>query len=306
MAFSSGFSAGLQIGRDRLDRKISEQRAKMAADELELAKRMQDWRESDAGANRDERSRIEAQRIKEMEEERRARAEEATAKRYDTRMAGITGQIRQMRADKDQYQANLDRRMDRIYRNSEHGASGGSGGKAAAAYRTVRREDPETGETITERYPIAVPEQGGMAQTQPTAAAEMDPVAATAAAEIKQRQQNIANMKVRKATEGNGGFFGFNTWQDDIDDEQAAIDRLQPLVGSPAQAQQAPSAPQAAPRQLPPAIQQQYDAQMAAPQKNPEAGAAPTGVRMLAPGGQVGMIPADQVEAALKKGYRRG
>lgn len=297
MSFSDGFASGLQLGnnikRNKLDREMLEWRKQQAADELSLNKGVADAR-TEALAN-DMRLRQEDMTLRQQQfaADNAKDARDFSARRGDAIMGGINsalGGARQNRAYAEQIKALK--------------AGGGAAAKPQA-YRTVRRSDPDTGEEITERYPIAVPEQGGMAQT-PAPATEMDPTAAAAAAEIKQRQQNIANMKVRKATEGNGGFFGFNTWQDDIDDEQAAIDRLQPLVGSPAQAQQAPSAPQAAPRQLPPAIQQQYDAQMAAPQKNPEAGAAPTGVRMLAPGGQVGMIPADQVEAALKKGYRRG
>ena len=298
MAFSSGFSAGLQLGnnikRNKLDREMLDWRKQQAADELAFNKGVADARAEAVGADLKLRQEDLADRKANTAADNARLDADSSWRRQSAIMGGINSALGGARQNRE-YAAQIKALK----------AGGGASAKPQA-YRTVRRSDPDTGEEITERYPIAVPEQGEMAQTQPTAAAEMDPVAATAAAEIKQRQQNIANMKVRKATEGNGGFFGFNTWQDDIDDEQAAIDRLQPLVGSPAQAQQAPSAPQAAPRQLPPAIQQQYDAQMAAPQKNPEAGAAPTGVRMLAPGGQVGMIPADQVEAALKKGYRRG
>lgn len=297
MAFSSGFSAGLQLGnnikRNKLDREMLDWRKQSAADDLAMRKQLADQRAQEIAADLKLRQEDLADRKANTAADNARLDADSSWRRQSAIMGGINSALGGARQNRD-------------YAEQIKALKAGGGAAAKPqAFRTVRREDPDTGEVTTERYPIAVPEQGGAAQAS-APATEMDPAAAAAAAEIKKRQQNIANMKVRKATEGNGGFFGFNTWQDDIDDEQAAIDRLQPLVGSPAQAQQAPSAPQAAPRQLPPAIQQQYDAQMATPQNNPQAGAAPAGVRMLAPGGQVGMIPADQVEAAMKKGYRRG
>ena len=180
MAFSSGFSAGLQLGnnikRNKLDREMLDWRKQQAADELAFNKGVADARAEAVGADLKLRQEDLADRKANTAADNARLDADSSWRRQSAIMGSLgsaLGGARQNRAYAEQIKALK--------------AGGGASAKPQA-YRTVRRSDPDTGEEITERYPIAVPEQGGMAQTQPTAA---DPTAILARKRIEEAEQEI-------------------------------------------------------------------------------------------------------------------
>lgn len=242
MSFAQGFSAGAaladSIKREKLDREMLTLRKQQAADDIELRKQLAAQRAQqvadDLALRRDDLT-LRRDDLGFRRENAAAGNARADAQLSANRMNAIMGQFGRMRADKEQHQANIDRRMDRIYRNSEHGASGGAGGKAGA-WRTVRREDPETGEVTTERYPIEAPTAGAAQQPLPPT----DPTAAAAQAEIKKLQAQIGANNIAIAKGDNRDGF-WNNWSLPRTGEnvnlQKQIDALTPLAGLPAPSQ---------------------------------------------------------------------
>lgn len=255
MAFSSGFSAGLQLGnnikRNKLDREMLDWRKQSAADDLAMRKQLADQRAQEIAADLKLRQEDLADRKADTAADNARLDADSSWRRQSAIMGGLGSALAGARQNRD-------------YAEQIKALKAGGGAAAKPqAFRTVRREDPDTGEVTTERYPIAVPEQGGAAQAS-APATEMDPAAAAVAAEIKRLQTQIGQHKVKIALGDHDD--GYMPWApertDQIAKAEQQISSLRAMQGG-AQAPEPTAQAAAAPRQLPPAIQQQFDQQLA-------------------------------------------
>ena len=183
----------------------------------------------------------------------------------------------------------------------EQKANGGSGG-AGAGWTTTEEINPETGDVISVRNTSRG--SGLMPSNAPWAKAQepRDPVAdAKEAAGLRVDLQKL-NAKVA----ANDNFAGpdWLGWGEDrrvqAAGKQARLDQLGQVAQDLRAAQRM--------ARMPAGIQQQYQQTQPAPSGAPatQPGQQGGAVLMIAPNGARGMIPADQVQAATAKGYRRG
>lgn len=263
MAFSSGFSAGLQLGnnikRNRLDREMLDWRKQSAADDLALNKQLADQRAQqvadDMGLRRDDLA-LRRDDLTMRRENLAGDNSRADSQLSDTRRNAITSQLTSA------LEAARRNRLVEAQIAAMQAKAAGLTGPTGDMTTTTEELDPETGEVLsTKRTTRArgMPPAGPAQVRIPD-----DPTAAAAKTRINELDQQIAQDRIAQAQGDNRyGFLNLRSRQGRVDDAQGEIQRLAPLARASGVAP-APTAQSAMPpRQLPPAIQQQFDQQLA-------------------------------------------